>query len=99
MHGLRVRDRHEGCSPVIFTAKLGDYLRQMQNATLMAPQVTDEMRRLGLVWKQVDDEFIQVCYTCGGNCGQCGITGRIGNVPPSLDRIIETTQNDPNSQP
>lgn len=28
------------------------------------------------------------CKTCGGNCGQCGVSG--GTGAPSMDRIIDT---------
>lgn len=31
-----------------------------------------------------------VCATCGGNCGQCGVTDTIGNVPFNFDTIVES---------
>lgn len=31
-----------------------------------------------------------VCATCGGNCGQCGVTDTIGNVPFDFDTIVDS---------
>jgi len=31
-----------------------------------------------------------VCSTCGGNCGQCGVTDTIGNVPFCFDTLIDS---------
>lgn len=31
-----------------------------------------------------------VCSFCGGNCGQCGDTDILGNVPFSFDKIVES---------
>ena len=45
----------------------------------------------GFVWRKVEKVWRQVCDTCGGNCGQCGITGRIGNIAPSMDYLIVST--------
>lgn len=53
------------------------------------PLLTTEMRQAGLIWGRSGDQWIEVCDTCGGNCGQCGITDRVGNVPASFEAIIE----------
>lgn len=39
-----------------------------------------------------------VCTTCGGNCGQCGMTDFIGNVGFSFDRIVAGL-NQPGNKP
>ena len=39
-----------------------------------------------------------VCSFCGGNCGQCGMTDFVGNVPYSFDRI-EAGINPPGKKP
>jgi hypothetical protein len=31
---------------------------------------------------------VWACTTCGGNCGQCGETGFLGNIGFSLDQIV-----------
>ena len=52
-----------------------------------SPVVTQEMRDLGTQWVRQRDEWREVCGTCGGNCGQCGMTERLGNIPVNLDEI------------
>jgi hypothetical protein len=70
--------------------------------TSVAPPRTHEMKMRGTVWALMrtgypDDDGVpdvqwrEVCDTCGGNCGQCGMTERLGNPGFSLDRIIEKT--------
>lgn len=57
------------------------------------PPVTDEMSCRGLTWaRTTDGKFIEVCDFCGGNCGQCGITSRVGNVPFNMDRMVKKLQ-------
>jgi hypothetical protein len=48
----------------------------------------EEGMRMGEFIKRVDG--VVVCKTCGGNCGQCGVTSTVGNVAFSLDTIIES---------
>lgn len=31
---------------------------------------------------------VVVCRFCGGNCGQCGHTGTLGNVPASMQVMV-----------
>lgn len=31
-----------------------------------------------------------VCATCGGNCGQCGNTGVLGNVPADMQALVNS---------
>lgn len=45
----------------------------------------------GYMWRKIGGEWRQVCDTCGGNCGQCGDTGKLGNVPADMDFIIKKT--------
>lgn len=51
--------------------------------------------------KQYDAKFLRenglvlkngrpVCDFCGGNCGQCGMTGIIGNVPASMQTMVNS---------
>lgn len=54
------------------------------------PPITEDMKRRHFTWAQtLDGEFIMVCDFCGGNCGQCGNTDTLGNIPFSMDRMIE----------
>jgi hypothetical protein len=66
-----------------------NWLRRMLGLTVW-PEVTDDMRRSGITWaKTSTGDFIEVCDFCGGNCGQCGITGRVGNIPFNFERIVK----------
>lgn len=47
--------------------------------------------RAGNKMRWIDDRWIEVCATCGGNCGQCGTSVAMG-VPASMDTVIETLQ-------
>ena len=60
---------------------------------LLEPVVTEDMRLNGLVWARTTaDEWIEICDFCGGNCGQCGLTSRLGNVPASIERMAKNMQ-------
>jgi hypothetical protein len=50
------------------------------------PKPVDD-RQAGLKWVWSDPAWIEVCDFCGGNCGQCGITGRVGNVPFNIEQM------------
>lgn len=77
MHYISWRCR--GCGRV-----LGDPLdRNDRPPQLQPPQ--------GYMWRRINDVWRMVCDTCGGNCGQCGITGRIGNVQLDMDHLIKAT--------
>lgn len=75
------------------------YVRRRYNArmtedgyTPVAPPRTCQMEMRGTVWaRTVDGGWREICDTCGGNCGQCGMTERLGNPGFSLDRIINKT--------
>jgi hypothetical protein len=47
--------------------------------------------RNGLVTGQlmVDQQRV-VCSTCRSNCGQCGITDIVGDVPDELQPVVKT---------
>jgi hypothetical protein len=45
--------------------------------------------RTDLIWVLVKGEWREVCDFCRGNCGQCGLTSRIGNVPANMDSMID----------
>ena len=45
--------------------------------------------RNDLIWILHKDEWREVCDFCHGNCGQCGLTDRIGNIPASMDAIVK----------
>lgn len=67
------------------------FKRAAKKVVERAPLVTEEMRLQGITWAKADDGWREVCDTCGGNCGQCGMTSRLGTgVAPSLDRIIKS---------
>jgi hypothetical protein len=53
------------------------------------PALTDDMIDRGLCWRKIDGEFYEVCEFCGGNCGQCGLTARIGNIPASMQAMVD----------
>lgn len=66
------------------------------------PPISEDMKRRGLTWKACLNSELplrgsitprivwrEVCDFCGGNCGQCGLTGRIDNVPFDFQRIID----------
>jgi hypothetical protein len=59
---------------------------------LVAPPRSIEMVNRGTVWgRTVDGGWREVCDTCGGNCGQCGMTERLGNMPVDLGRLVRKT--------
>jgi hypothetical protein len=43
-----------------------------------------ELKHAGLMRRS---DGLYVCDTCGGNCGQCGYTGLVANVPASMGAI------------
>lgn len=61
----------------------------------MTPEEQQEARvRRGLL----DGEYVirggtVVCSTCGGNCGQCGNTGTLGNVPFDFALLVSNVKN------
>lgn len=42
-----------------------------------------------LEWASIEGAWRPVCSTCKGNCGQCGLTRIIGNVPASMDALAK----------
>jgi len=49
------------------------------------PQVSAAMKAKGLIWIQDHTgEWYKACAFCGGNCGQCGVTGEVGNHPADM---------------
>jgi hypothetical protein len=42
----------------------------------------------------INKSGIVVCSTCGGNCGQCGFTGILGNPPADMQIIIDNIRKD-----
>lgn len=43
----------------------------------------------GTKFKWIDNHWVEICDTCGGNCGQCGWSiGR--GVPASMDNLIQS---------
>lgn len=83
---------------------IGNFLRKFYSKkkeyySKWHPPISTEMQRLGLTWAYITDpngpasngRWIEVCDFCGGNCGQCGMTGRIGNIPFDMERMIKKT--------
>lgn len=65
-------------------------IRSLKLVRPIPPEITPEMKHLGLMWAySTDGHWIEVCDFCGGNCGQCGLTSRIGNVPFNFNRIVD----------
>ncbi len=44
--------------------------------------------RLGNRMRWIDDQWVEVCDFCGGNCGQCGTSVGAG-IPFSMDTLIQ----------
>lgn len=62
----------------------------MQMTTPQQPAITLEMQLKGLEWKLHEGQWRPVCGTCKGNCGQCGLTGIIGNdVQASMEALAK----------
>lgn len=54
------------------------------------PERSPRMVALGLVWKRDHTgEWYKVCDLCDGNCGQCGITGDVGNRPFNFEKMVK----------
>lgn len=67
---------------------LRDWMLQRTGAYSVWRPKDDKLK--GLMWVWSDEEgWYEVCDFCHGNCGQCGITGRVGNRPYSLDAIVK----------
>jgi hypothetical protein len=61
----------------------------------MIEKTWEEIQAIRLESHLKSDELIikdgkPVCSFCGGNCGQCGHTDIIGNVPFDFDQIVST---------
>lgn len=59
-------------------------------AKIMAsrPDITPEMVAKDLTWvPTTEGRWVMVCKVCMGNCGQCGNTSIVGNVPFNMDAI------------
>lgn len=55
------------------------------------PYQTEQMKAKGVDWAAVAGTWYMVCIMCGGNCGQCGLTGYVDNVPADMQNIINAT--------
>jgi hypothetical protein len=58
------------------------------------PKQTEWMKARGTVWAWFggsNPTWRPVCDFCGGNCGQCGLTGDVGNVPFNFQRIVNNS--------
>lgn len=62
------------------------------------PKQTKEMDQRGTTWRKAkndkgQEQWVEVCDFCGANCGQCGMTARLGNFsgPGSqiMDQLVE----------
>lgn len=51
----------------------------------IAPARTQDMINRDFKWRRYKGEWVTACNTCGSNCGQCGDTGRLGEIymPPN----------------
>jgi hypothetical protein len=75
-----------------YNARFSEETFTPDTSAAIAPPVTHEMKMRGTSWaRTVAGTWREVCDTCGGNCGQCGMTERLGNPGFSLDRILDKT--------
>lgn len=58
--------------------------------TARRPKPKDDARAgLRWIWSEELQKYIEVCEFCGGNCGQCAITARVGHcIPPSMSLMV-----------
>lgn len=52
------------------------------------PWQTSLMKAKGVDWAIIGGRWYMVCKDCGGNCGQCGLTGYVDNVPAEMQNLI-----------
>lgn len=62
---------------------VADLIRKLFKLKPPMPKPTQQ----GTKFKWLNKQWIEVCDTCGGNCGQCGWSIGIG-VPASMDVLI-----------
>lgn len=55
------------------------------------PYQTTLMKDKGVDWKNYSGGWYMVCSFCGGNCGQCGLTGYVDNVPAEMNIMADNT--------
>jgi hypothetical protein len=53
------------------------------------PYQTTQMKDKGVDWQNYAGGWYIVCTFCGGNCGQCGLTGYVDQVPASMEQMID----------
>lgn len=51
------------------------------------PYRTTQMKDKGVDWVNYAGGWYMVCDICVGNCGQCGLTGYVDNVPFDMQRL------------
>lgn len=76
---------------LIHDARLSEKGLTLDTTCRIAPPVTHEMAMRGTGWTRRDGVWCEYCTTCGGNCGQCGMTERLGNPGFDLDHIVKAT--------
>jgi hypothetical protein len=47
------------------------------------------MRASGVTWRFISGKWYMVCEFCGGNCGQCGLTGYVDQIPASMVQMAK----------
>jgi len=52
------------------------------------PYQTTQMKDKGVDWKSYAGKWYMVCDYCGGNCGQCGLTGYVDAIPADMQLMI-----------
>lgn len=53
------------------------------------PYQTTQMKHNGVDWVNYAGTWYLVCTTCGGNCGQCCLTGYVDPVPANMQNLID----------
>lgn len=51
------------------------------------PERKSKNQETVVVWLDDKKRWVEVCSTCGGNCGQCGWSGGDG-ISPNMDHMI-----------
>lgn len=56
------------------------------------PYRTTLMKLKGVDWVSISGSWYMVCEFCHGNCGQCGLTGYVDDVPFNMQAMVDNLQ-------
>lgn len=66
-----------------------NFLKWIRPQVISRPPKPADEPLSGVKYVWLSGEWRPVCDFCGGNCGQCGITSRVGNVPASMSEMVK----------